>query len=158
VERRRLLPLTDGALLWTQHMAAQPIYPDFGTASHDRAQRTGHQLHDNDGHRLLAALDAITGKSERQANRPREPSCIRLGHAARVGSGSRIEIITIGRGGFVISYDTDGGELWRLKGMTQATPTPWSRTTCSTSLRLARRGQPSHLRRSTEREGRHLLA
>ena len=35
----------------------------------------------------------------------------------------RTEIVTIGRG-FVISYDTDGRELWRLKGMTQATPSP----------------------------------
>ncbi len=31
--------------------------------------------------------------------------------------------MTIGRG-FVISYDADGRELWRLKGMTQATPSP----------------------------------
>ena len=38
-------------------------------------------------------------------------------------SGARTEIVTIGRG-FVISYDTDGHELWRLKGMTQATPSP----------------------------------
>ena len=38
-------------------------------------------------------------------------------------NGTRTEIVTIGRG-FVISYDTDGRELWRLKGMTQATPSP----------------------------------
>ena len=38
-------------------------------------------------------------------------------------NGKRTEIVTIGRG-FVISYDTDGKELWRLKGMTQATPSP----------------------------------
>ncbi len=38
-------------------------------------------------------------------------------------NGKRTEIVTIGRG-FVISYDTDGSELWRLKGMTQATPSP----------------------------------
>ena len=31
--------------------------------------------------------------------------------------------MTIGRG-FVISYDADGRELWRMKGMTQATPSP----------------------------------
>ena len=36
---------------------------------------------------------------------------------------ARTEIVTIGRG-FVISYDLDGRELWRLKGMTQATPSP----------------------------------
>ena len=38
-------------------------------------------------------------------------------------NGKRTEIVTIGRG-FVISYDTGGKELWRLKGMTQATPSP----------------------------------
>ncbi len=31
--------------------------------------------------------------------------------------------MTIGRG-FVISYDIEGRELWRMKGMTQATPSP----------------------------------
>lgn len=31
--------------------------------------------------------------------------------------------ITIGKG-LVISYGTDGKELWRLQGMTQATPSP----------------------------------
>jgi outer membrane protein assembly factor BamB len=35
----------------------------------------------------------------------------------------RTEIVTIGRG-LVISYDLEGRELWRLKGMTQATPSP----------------------------------
>jgi outer membrane protein assembly factor BamB len=38
-------------------------------------------------------------------------------------SGLRTEIVTVGRG-LVISYDTAGQELWRLKGITQATPTP----------------------------------
>ena len=38
-------------------------------------------------------------------------------------NGRRTEIVTIGRG-FVISYDTNGRELWRLKGMTQAPPSP----------------------------------
>ena len=35
----------------------------------------------------------------------------------------RTEIVTVGRG-LVISYDSEGHELWRLKGITQATPTP----------------------------------
>jgi outer membrane protein assembly factor BamB len=38
-------------------------------------------------------------------------------------NGQRTEIVTIGRG-LVISYDERGRELWRLKGMTQATPSP----------------------------------
>jgi outer membrane protein assembly factor BamB len=40
-------------------------------------------------------------------------------------NGARTEIVTIGKG-LVISYGTDGKELWRLKGMTQATPSPIS--------------------------------
>ena len=35
----------------------------------------------------------------------------------------RTEIVTIGRQ-FAVSYDLDGKELWRLKGLTQANPTP----------------------------------
>jgi outer membrane protein assembly factor BamB len=35
----------------------------------------------------------------------------------------RTEIITIGKG-TVVSYSLDGKELWRMRGMTQATPTP----------------------------------
>ena len=46
-----------------------------------------------------------------------------MGDAADLEQRSRTEIVTIGRG-FVISYDTNGRELWRLKGMTQATPSP----------------------------------
>jgi outer membrane protein assembly factor BamB len=38
-------------------------------------------------------------------------------------NGSRTEIVTIGKG-LVISYGRDGKELWRLNGMTQATPSP----------------------------------
>jgi outer membrane protein assembly factor BamB len=36
---------------------------------------------------------------------------------------NRTEVVTIGHG-HVISYDATGRELWRLKGMTQATPSP----------------------------------
>ena len=37
--------------------------------------------------------------------------------------GQRTEIVTIGKG-TVVSYGLDGTELWRLGGMTQATPSP----------------------------------
>lgn len=35
----------------------------------------------------------------------------------------RTEIVTVGKG-MVVSYGLDGRELWRLRGMTQATPSP----------------------------------
>lgn len=40
-------------------------------------------------------------------------------------NGTRTEIITIGKG-LVISYGSDGKKLWRMSGMTQATPSPIS--------------------------------
>ena len=109
------------------HPAAEPIYPDFGTASSPVVHNGRvYQLHDNDGQSFLAALDAKTGKEslERQSQ-PTSASRLASGWATPLvwESGSRTEIVTIGRG-FVISYDTDGSELWRLKGMTQATPSP----------------------------------
>ena len=116
----------DGALLWTHTWPPQPIYLDFGTASspivHDGRV---YQLHDNDGQSFLAALDAKTGKELWNVKRTDLASRLASGWATPLvwESGSRTEIVTIGRG-FVISYDTDGRELWRLKGMTQATPSP----------------------------------
>jgi outer membrane protein assembly factor BamB len=115
----------DGTLLWKQNWPPQPIYLDFGTASspvlHDGRV---YQLHDNEGESFLVALEATTGKlvwkTTRTANEGRTS-----GWATPFvwRNSLRTEIVTTGRG-LVISYDTDGRELWRLKGITQATPTP----------------------------------
>jgi outer membrane protein assembly factor BamB len=116
----------DGEPLWSHTWTPQPIYLDFGTASspvvHDGRV---YQLHDNDGESFFAALDAKTGTELWKVKR--------TDLAARLASGwatplvwqhdGRTEIVTIGRG-FVISYDTSGRELWRLKGMAQSTPSP----------------------------------
>jgi outer membrane protein assembly factor BamB len=117
----------DGKLLWKHTWPPQPIYLDFGTASspvvHDGRV---YQLHDNDGQSFLAALDAKTGKELWSVPRSDlKASRLVSGWATPFvwENGKRTEIVTIGRG-FVISYDTDGKELWRLKGMTQATPSP----------------------------------
>jgi outer membrane protein assembly factor BamB len=82
-------------------------------------------LNDTEQDSFLAALDAVTGKPIWTVQR--------TDLAGRLGSGwatpfvwqnpQRTEIVTIGRG-FVISYDLQGRELWRLRGMTQATPSP----------------------------------
>ena len=116
----------DGALLWTHTWPPQPIYLDFGTASSPIVHNGRvYQLHDNDGQSFLVALDAKTGKEIWNVKRTDLASRLASGWATPLvwESGSRTEIVTIGRG-FVISYDTDGRELWRLKGMTQATPSP----------------------------------
>ena len=116
----------DGQLLWKRTWAPQPIYLDFGTASspvvHDGRV---YQLHDNDGQSFLAALDAKTGAEVWNVKRTDLASRLASGWATPLiwQNAMRTEIVTIGRG-FVISYDMAGGELWRLKGMSQATPSP----------------------------------
>ncbi len=116
----------DGTLLWQHTWPPQPIYLDFGTASspvvHDGRL---YQLHDNDGASFLAALDAKTGRELWSVKRTDLASRMASGWATPFvwQTAGRTEIVTIGRG-FVISYDTAGRELWRLKGMTQATPSP----------------------------------
>ena len=81
-------------------------------------------LDDNEVSSFIAALDAKTGaviwKTPRTA-------------AGRIKSGwstpyvwahaGRTEIVTIGPSG-AVSYGLDGKELWTLKGLTQANPTP----------------------------------
>jgi outer membrane protein assembly factor BamB len=116
----------DGTLLWKHTWPPQPIYLDFGTASSPIVHNgTVYQLHDNDGDSFLAALDAKTGKEIWTVKRKELASRMASGWASPFvwENGQRTEIVTIGRG-FVISYDTAGRELWRLKGMTQATPSP----------------------------------
>jgi outer membrane protein assembly factor BamB len=83
-----------------------------------------YQLHDNDGESFFAALDARTGKELWNVKRT-DTAPMKSGWATPFiwEQGTRTEIVTIGRG-LVISYDESGRELWRLKGMTQATPSP----------------------------------
>ena len=116
----------DGELLWQRRWEPQPIYLDFGTASspvvHDGRV---YQLHDNDG-------DVVPHRARRE---DRQRSCGRsrapMPRAMKSGWATpfvwthdgRTEIVTIGRG-LVVSYDVDGKERWRLRGMTQATPSP----------------------------------
>ena len=115
----------DGKPLWTYKIDPQPRYLDFGTAAspivHDGRVFV---LDDNEVSSFIAALDAKTGaviwKTPRTA-------------AGRIKSGwstpyvwvnpKRTEIVTIGPSG-AVSYDLGGKELWNLKGLTQANPTP----------------------------------
>jgi outer membrane protein assembly factor BamB len=115
----------DGKLLWTRTWPPQPIYLDFGTASSPVVHRGQvFVLHDNEGESFLAALDAKTGKDLWRVKR--------TGNEGRASGWStpyiwqnagRTEIVTLGRG-VVVSYDLEGRELWRMKGITQAQPTP----------------------------------
>ena len=116
----------DGNLVWKHTWPPQPMYLDFGTASSPIVHKGRvYVLHDNDGASFFAALDAKTGKEIWTVKRTDLSGRMASGWATPFAweNGTRTEIVTIGRG-FVISYDTDGRELWRLKGMTHPAPVP----------------------------------
>jgi len=116
----------DGKLLWKKTWPPQPIYLDFGTASSPVVHGGRvYQMHDNEGESFLVALDAKTGNEIWKASRTGFKARAQSGWATPFiwENGARTEVITIGKG-LVISYGTDGKEIWRLGGMTQATPSP----------------------------------
>ena len=115
----------EGQPLWTYTIEPQPRYLDFGTAASPVVH--GGRVYiqdDNEKRSFLAAIDARTGKEVWKTPRT---------GLGRILSGwstpfvwvnpKRTEIVTIGPQ-LAISYDLDGRELWRLKGLTQANPTP----------------------------------
>ena len=116
----------DGKQLWKKTWPPQPIYLDFGTASSPVVHGGRvYQMHDNEAESFLVALDAKSGEEVWKTSRSGFKAPMQSGWATPLiwESGSRTEIVTIGKG-LVISYGTDGKELWRLGGMTQATPSP----------------------------------
>jgi outer membrane protein assembly factor BamB len=109
-------------------MEAYPIYLDFGTASSPILN--GDQLlivNDNEKQPFLAAFDKKTGKQiwrrERDVQSEDKPAR-RSGWATPYvwKNKLRTEIVTVGPG-VAVSYDTNGKELWRLRGVT-AVPAP----------------------------------
>lgn len=116
----------DGTPVWSKTWTPQPIYLDFGTASSPVVhQGRVYQMHDNEGASFLTALDAATGKEIWSADRSGFETRAKSGWATPFiwTHALRTEIITIGKG-LVIAYGLDGKELWRMPGMTQATPSP----------------------------------
>jgi outer membrane protein assembly factor BamB len=115
-----------GELVWKKTWPPQPIYLDFGTASSPvvHAGRV-YQLHDTEAESFLTALDAKTGAEVWSVNRSAFETRAKSGWATPFiwTHSGRTEIVTVGKG-LVISYGLDGKELWRLRGMTQATPSP----------------------------------
>ena len=116
----------DGTLLWKRTWTPQPVYLDFGTASSPVVHEGRvYQMHDTEGESFLVALDAKTGKDLWTVSRTGIEARMKSSWATPLiwENGGRTEIVTLGKGR-VISYGTDGRELWRLKGMTQATTSP----------------------------------
>ena len=115
----------DGALLWTHKIDPQPRYLDFGTAASPIVHNGRvYILDDNEVSSYIAALDAKTGALIWKTPRKLHGRLLSGWSSPYVWvTPARTEIVTIGTG-VTISYDTDGRELWRLNGATQANPTP----------------------------------
>jgi outer membrane protein assembly factor BamB len=115
-----------GDLLWKKTWTPQPIYLDFGTASSPVVHGGRvYQLFDNEGESFLSALDSKTGGEVWTVKRTGFKSPAQSGWATPFiwKNEGRTEVVTIGKG-TVVSYSLEGKELWRLHGMTQATPSP----------------------------------
>ncbi|MBI5691342.1 MAG: PQQ-binding-like beta-propeller repeat protein [Verrucomicrobia bacterium] len=116
----------DGQVLWRRTWEPQSIYLDFGTASSPVVHGgCVYVQRDCEGESFLTALDAKTGDVKWTASRTELAAKVKSGWATPFVwvTPERTEIITVGRG-LVVSYGLDGRELWRLRGMTQATPSP----------------------------------
>ena len=115
----------DGKPLWTYKIDPQPRYLDFGTAAspvvHDGRV---YIQDDNEKSSFLAAIDAKTGAEIWKTPRTGLGRILSGWSTPFVWVNAvRTEIVTIGPQ-LAISYGLDGKELWRLKGLTQANPTP----------------------------------
>jgi outer membrane protein assembly factor BamB len=115
----------DGTLLWKQQWDPQPIYLDFGTASSPTvADGRIYLLHDSETRSYITALDAKTGRELWRTERPASGFPKSSWMTPFVWkNAARTEIVTTGHG-FVISYDLQGKELWRIGKMSMPTASP----------------------------------
>lgn len=121
-----------GNQVWNTQLEANPIYLDLGTGS--SPVLAGNLLIivcDNEKQQYIAAFDKQTGKqvwrTERDlgtSTQPRQRSGWSTPYIWR--NPARTEIVTIGPE-TVVSYDLQGKELWRMKGMALTPiPTPFA--------------------------------
>ncbi|HZO57060.1 MAG TPA: PQQ-binding-like beta-propeller repeat protein [Bryobacteraceae bacterium] len=112
----------NGKLIWKTPLEAYPIYLDFGTggsaALHENLLII---VNDNEKQQFIAAFDKRTGKEVWRALRDLKEA----GGPPRQSGWStpyiwknslRTEIVTNGPGTYV-SYDLNGKELWRMRGV-----------------------------------------
>jgi outer membrane protein assembly factor BamB len=119
----------DGTPLWQKQWPPRRMYLDFGTASspivHDGKVIL---LHDNEQESHILALDARTGDELWKQPRPRAGFLNSAWNTPFIWrNDQRTEIIATGHG-FIVSYDLQGGELWRiaLPGITMPTPSAFA--------------------------------
>jgi outer membrane protein assembly factor BamB len=117
----------DGRRVWQTPLEPRPIYLDFGTASSPivHAGRV-FVLNDNQAESYLAAFDARSGAPVWRTGRDFGRILIRSSFSTPFlwKAPARVEIVTQGPTA-VVSYDLDGRELWRLRGVSLVgAPTP----------------------------------
>lgn len=119
----------DGEPLWQVTWPPQPIYLDFGTASSPTVYDGKVMLlHDNERESYILALDAATGEELWRTERPRAGFLNSAWNTPYIWKhAQRTEIIATGHG-FIVSYDLNGQELWRigLRGITMPTPSAFA--------------------------------
>jgi outer membrane protein assembly factor BamB len=113
-----------GDLVWSRKWDPHKMYLDFGTASSPVLH--GDRIYiqnDNEEDCFLAAVDKMTGKEVWRVSRNAGTGRKSDWATPHVWENRlRTEVIAIGRGQ-AISYDLDGKEVWRLKGLKgQAAP------------------------------------
>jgi len=117
-----------GNQAWNTPLEVNPIYLELGSGSSPAlAGNLLVVLSDNEKQQYIAAFDKRTGKQVWRTNRDlggRSQPQQRSGWATPFvwQHALRTEIVTIGPGELV-TYDLNGKELWRMKGMS-ATPVP----------------------------------
>ncbi|MEP7365831.1 MAG: PQQ-binding-like beta-propeller repeat protein, partial [Acidobacteriota bacterium] len=117
----------NGKQRWKTPLEAYPIYLDFGTGSsaalHENLLIV---VNDNEKEQFIAAFDKRTGKEVwRQSRTVKEEGAGRQSGFSTPyiwKNSHRTEIVTNGPGA-VVSYDLEGKELWRLRGVS-ALPVP----------------------------------
>jgi outer membrane protein assembly factor BamB len=116
----------DGTPVWSRTWSPQPIYLDFGTAS-SPALHDGriYLVQDSQEQSFFTAVDAETGAELWRRDREPSASIMKSSWATPYvwTNHLRTEIVTIGQG-VVTSYDTDGHELWRIRGVGHSSPSP----------------------------------
>ena len=117
-----------GKQVWTTPVESHPMYLDLGAGSSPvLADNLLIILNDNQKQQYIAAYDKQTGKQVWRTERDlggRQPPVQRSGWSTPYvwRQAGRTEIVTTGPGE-AVSYDLNGKELWRMKGMS-GTPVP----------------------------------
>ncbi len=117
-----------GKQVWTTQLETHPMYLDLGGGSSPAlVDNLLIVLSDNQKQQYIAAYDKQTGKQVWRTERDlggNQPPVQRSGWSTPYiwRHAGRTEIVTTGPGE-AVSYDLNGKELWRMKGMA-ATPVP----------------------------------